>query len=364
MRLQLIADAPVGGFCSGGVDSAVVLGIASRFHEHLKVFHVDVVGPDSEHEAARALADYLGLEFHVVRAEPSDFVDLLPETMAHCGHPFTYQPNAVAGLRLARLVREHGVKGVLTGQGSDECFIGYPWRVFKPIEAVGKLLRRPLPVARRILGFDRSSRAEGGGSQGVVRELHSRFETAEDHIETRARVDGLAHRGMVASLDLLGFHLRTVLHVNDCMSMAASVEARPPFLDTRLVRLAVNLPFRLKNRIDLRERDPRHRFVQSKWAVRQIARRYLPKEICERPKRGFPAGAYMRMDVDPALFANSWLSETLALSRSQLELLLRRADQPLLARLLHLEVWARVCLLGNEPDAVAAGLREAISFRG
>lgn len=363
VRMQLLADTPVGGLCSGGVDSAVVLGIARRYHEHLQVFHVDVVGPDSEFDEARALAKHLALDFRYVRSPTSDFIDYFPEAMAHCAHPFTYQPNAVPSLRLARLVQEHGVKAVISGQGSDECFIGYPWQVFKPLDALKMAASRPVAVLNRLFGGGGSLTGHGGSSR-LVTDLHNRFETATELAEIRRRLEGIKHRGAIPTLDLLGYHLRTVLHVNDAMSMAASVEARPPFLDSRLVHLAVNLPFRFKNRIDLRERDPRHRFTQSKWAVRQIARRYLPRKICDRPKRGFPASAFKRMRVDPAFFEDSWLAGAFELGPGERKLLIQRAKQPLVSKLLHLEVWAQTCLQRSPRQAVADVLRRHVHFEG
>ena len=361
VRMQLLADAPVGGLCSGGVDSAVVLAIARRYHEHLQVFHVDVAGPDSEFDEARALAKYLDLDFRYVRSPESDFIDYFPETMAHCAHPFTYQPNAVPSLRLSRLVQEHGIKAVISGQGSDECFIGYPWQVFKPLDALKLVASRPVAVFKRLLGRGKTLTNDGGSGR-LVTDLHSRFETSTELEEIRRRLEGIKHRGAIATLDLLGYHLRTVLHVNDAISMAASVEARPPFLDSRLVHLAVNLPFRCKNRIDLRERDPRHRFTQSKWAVRQIARRYLPREICDRPKRGFPASAFKRMRVDPAFFEGSWLARTFELGPDERKLLMAKAKQPLTSKLLHLEVWARTCLEGTPRQTIADSLRRHVGF--
>ena len=189
--------------------------------------------------------------------------------------------------------------------------------------------RVPLATARKILGWDQGAAAPAA-SWRLVTDLHNRFETALEEAQTRARLRGVEHRGLLATLDLLGFHLRTVLHVQDAMTMAASVEGRPPFLDSRLVKLAVNLPFRCKNRIDLRERDP--------------------------------AGAFRRMQIDQSLLTDSWLAQTFELGRAELDHLYRRADQGLMTRLLHVEVWARVCLLEEAHASVAGRLDRSIAF--
>jgi asparagine synthase (glutamine-hydrolysing) len=150
----------------------------------------------------------------------------------------------------------------------------------------------------------------------------------------------------LVTLYQLGYHLRTLLHRNDSLGMAASIEARFPFLDTRLVRLAVNMPYSVKVRPSPTALERGHLFLRDKWVLRVIAERYLPPALAKRPKRGFPIGAAARMRIAPELFDNSFVSNLFELGTSEIRVLFEQATQPLRLRLLHLDVWGRVCLEG------------------
>jgi len=95
VKSQVLADAPVGAFCSGGVDSSIVVAMASRFHNNLAIFHADVIGPTSEHDAAAGLAKHLKLDLKSIEVVDQDFIEMMPEVMAHYGYPFTLHPHAV-----------------------------------------------------------------------------------------------------------------------------------------------------------------------------------------------------------------------------------------------------------------------------
>ena len=83
--------------------------------------------------------------------------------------------------------------------------------------------------------------------------------------------------------------------------MAASIEASFPFLDTQLVRFAVNLPYAYKVRFHPFARNKEHACFVDKWIVRRVADRYLPKSLSRRRKIGFPASAYQRMKIPSTL---------------------------------------------------------------
>jgi asparagine synthase (glutamine-hydrolysing) len=125
VRQQMVADAPVGALCSGGVDSSVIMAMAARCHNNLAVFHANVMGRLSEYSAAAALARHLKLDLKAVEVNDEDFIDMLPEVVSHFGHPFCHMPHSVPFLQVSKLVRETGVKAVLSGEGSDECYLGY-----------------------------------------------------------------------------------------------------------------------------------------------------------------------------------------------------------------------------------------------
>jgi asparagine synthase (glutamine-hydrolysing) len=371
VRMQLAADVPVGVLCSGGLDSSLIAAMASRIHNNLSIFHADIVGPMTEVDAATAVANHLKLHLETVAVHDQDSIDAIPEVIQHYGQPFTYHPNSVAFLMVSRLVHGHRVKAILSGEGADECYVGYPWLIFDIRESVlgaSASLRSAYRLLRR--GFS----GQRGGSRDalsanepchVARALHNRFEVDIDAEEVREDLQRRTGRAPsnhdLVTLDQLGYHLRTLLHRNDSLGMAASIEARFPFLDSTLVGLAANLPYNAKVRLSPTfESD--HYFLRDKWVLRQVAARYLPRSLAQRKKRGFPVQAHQRIRIKPDFFNNGVVADAFALSQRELGFLLQHANQELRQKLLHLEVWARVCLDGVPPADMSARLQSCASL--
>jgi asparagine synthase (glutamine-hydrolysing) len=367
VRKHLIADAPVGAFCSGGVDSSVIMAMASKLHNNLAIFHANVVGKWSELDAASRLARHLNLDLKHVDVNEQDFVDLMPDVMRVYEHPFTYHPNCVPFMMVSRLVREHGIKGMLSGEGSDECFLGYPWlgreKIVSGYYKIGRCLRS---LIHAIPNLGRIVWPHEGNSKEVVTSLLNRFEMDDERREAREVADIFEPKripqGNIRSIDYLNYHLRTLLHRNDCMGMEASIEARFPFLDQDLVRTAVNMPYKYKIRFSPTVFEKAHPFVRDKWVVRKIAERYLPPELSNRIKIGFWTTALQRMHVDPEYFSQSFIPEFFQLTSRQTKHLFEKANQDLTMRLLHLDVWAHVCLKGEPTDSLVRKLCQYVSI--
>jgi asparagine synthase (glutamine-hydrolysing) len=367
VRLQLVADAPVGALCSGGVDSSLILAMAAKYHNNLAIFHANVVGPLSEFEAAFQLAKHLKLDLKAVEVNDQDFIDWMPELIEHYGHPFYHTPHSVPFMMVAQLVRKHNVKAVLTGEGSDECFLGYDfsspdvrrWR-HHPKSTLKELidtLVRPREIKR-----PRRMR-----TPEMVMNLHNRFEVALDEEEIRAHIRtrlGPATDGRnLRSLDLLNYNLRALLHRNDVMGMAASIESRFPFLDSTLVKLAVNMPFYYKIRPSLKALDPRHFFFRDKYILREVADRYLPRGLSQRSKQAFPVNAYQRMQIPAAFFERSFVADLFGISSREVRYLIDNARQDLKLKLLHLEIWGDVFLEEVPQQSIVSKLREHITVK-
>src|SRR5262245_13433106 len=107
VRKHLIADAPVGTLCSGGLDFSLVTAMASKMHNNIAIFHANVVGPNSEHEDALLLSRHLKVDLKSVEVDENDSVDLLPEVMVHYEHPFSYHPSSIPFLKVSQLVRQN-----------------------------------------------------------------------------------------------------------------------------------------------------------------------------------------------------------------------------------------------------------------
>jgi asparagine synthase (glutamine-hydrolysing) len=365
---HMFADVPVGAFCSGGVDSSLLMAMAAKQYNNLAIFHANVKGQWSEHHAAAALSKHLRLDLQSVDVVEQDFVDMLPKVMTHYEHPFTYHPNCAPLMMVAQLARDNGVKGLLSGEGSDECFLGYPWlgrqRIMNAYYGAGRRVRS---MVRSIPGVGQLLWPDSGTTSDVVRTLLNRGEIFDDEQYTRNRAAELGDAGRsphaVWTLDYLHYHLRTLLHRNDSMGMAASIEARFPFLDHAVVEMAVNLPARYKLRVSPLVFEKAHPWIRDKWIVRKVADRYIPKGLSQRIKIGFWTTVFQRMQVAPAYFDGGFVPALFGLSQPQMRALVERADQDLIMRLLHLEVWGRVCAERQPVDASVARLRDHVTIR-
>lgn len=389
VKKQLLADAPVGALCSGGVDSSIIMAMASKFHKNLAIFHANVEGPLSEYEAAVTLAKHLKLDLKTVSVHDRDFIDAIPEVIKHYGHPFYITPHSVPFLMVSKLVRRNGVKAVLSGEGSDECYLGYDFckpdvlRYLKPhkvafkklIEIVMKLTKihreYSIDSPQYVMGFSpyssvatRSSLQHRLGLAEIVMGLHNRFEVAVETEDIRTCVrttKGKAiHNNYMRSLDLLNYNLRALLHRNDSMGMAASIESRFPFLDSALVRLAVNMPDNYKIRLSFTALDRKGLFFADKWVLRKVAERYLPRELSQRPKAPFPTNAYQRIRISPSFFEKSFIVDLFGLSSRKARYLIENAQQDLKLKLMHLEVWAHMCLNTLSAESMRKKLRDYV----
>jgi asparagine synthase (glutamine-hydrolysing) len=354
---MLVADAPVGALCSGGVDSALLLAIASRHHDNLAIFHADVQGDDSEFKAAARLAKHLRLELKKVETGDEHFLALMPRVIYHYERPFIQNPHSVPFLMVSELVRDSGIKAVLTGEGSDECFIGYPrlvqepfWRLYeKLMDKLRRAVQRIPAIGQNLWNSDgRTGLLIGAALTGFEREMDA------NQIRQAAAQSGLgADRSSTVTLEEFAFLLRRLLHRNDAMGMAASVEARFPMLYEPLAKAAVNLPYDRKVRRSARFCTRAHPFHRDKWVLRQVARRYLPTDIAERKKEGFYVNSLNRLRVGREFFRNSFLGDFLSLSEPELDHLYGQADRRLIVKMAMLEVWADLfCTGGGEGRAL------------
>ena len=362
---HMFADSKVGAFCSGGVDSSLLMAMAAKKHNNLAIFHANVKGRWSEYDAALKLSQHLKLDLKTVDVNEQDFIDLLPDVMKHYEHPFTYHPNCAPFLMVSKLVQEHQVKGMLSGEGSDECFLGYPWlgreRLVNAYYNVCNTLRT---IINKIPNVGKIIWPYEGNGKEVVMKLLNRCETAEEKYNVHDFASRLTstkiERGNILTVDYLNYHLRTLLHRNDCLGMAASIEARFPFLDNEVVKVAVNMPYRYKIRFSPTVFEKAHPGIRDKWVVRKVADRYIPRELSQRIKIGFWTTAFERMKVSPAYFDNSFVKDLFELSQGQMQNIISQSDQDLTMRLLHLDVWNHVCLRGLPLDTSLRKLRKHV----
>lgn len=340
---QLMSDVPLGLSLSGGVDSAALLALMSRGSgEAVSAFTIGFEGDEARSEvpAARSLASRYGARFTSRIVSAGDYAALMGRYMWHLEEPIGNE-SAAAYYFVAAMAAEAGVKVLLTGQGPDELFAGYD-RYLGP--RYGHLLRPLLapqlqaPLRRLLGGVSRREQYErmiafaGGSSEpAAIASMWSLFgggenlpEVLSPDVRSSLR-DGLPSEVIEAELArapegatglerLLWLDTRTVLPENlllaeDKMAMAASVEARVPYLDVELVELAEAIPGRMKLR-----------GIRNKHVHRRACAKVVGPSAAFAKKVGFTnpmaswlrgeLGARLREEVsDPRSLASSYLDQ-------------------------------------------------------
>jgi asparagine synthase (glutamine-hydrolysing) len=301
VALHQVSDVPVGAFLSGGIDSSAVVATMSRMNsQRVKTFSVGF------HEAefdelghARLVASLNGTDHYDLVLEP-EVVPMVEDLAWYLDEPFG-DTSAIPTYMVSKLAAEH-VKVVLTGDGGDEIFGGYDKylkegrertydRVPRPIRRVASAVGDAMPEGMRGRRFLRHLALEGS-----ERYLHAQALFHGDEMrklfDPEAFAEMARHDPMAASRshltggrdwisavqygDLQTYLPLDVLTKVDRMTMAHSVEARPPLLDHRLVEFAATIPARF-----------RLRGGTTKYLLKQAMRGILPDEIIDRKKQGF-----------------------------------------------------------------------------
>lgn len=306
VRIRLVSDVPVGTFCSGGVDSSLVTAVAARLkNEPVNTYSIGFDEPDyDESEFARLAATHCQTIHHELRVGNEQFDELFPRMVWHNDEPLDFA-NSIQIYALSALAKQD-VTVVLTGEGSDELFAGYPrYRIpevagyarFMPAPA--RQLARAIVRDHRIAKLDRfaamtaddavvfnASYLPSWATSVLYPDLAPLDVTFRRQSLASARAVGLDGAAAAALLDQETF-LVGVLNRQDKMSMAASIESRVPFMDYRLVEFANRLPQACKVRRG-----------EGKAVVKAVARTMLPAAIVDRKKSGFgvPLARWFRSD--------------------------------------------------------------------
>ena len=369
IEMRLISDAPVACLASGGVDSSLIAAMATRLKVDLELYHADVQG-DSEHEHAQSLASFLGARLRTVAVSDERFLDHLAAVTYHNDAPVIYHPNSVPFYLVSEHASHDGIKVLLTGEGSDEYFMGYPGAALgrylkvyhNTLRGLQNLAHRCFPRVARMLVPKRSeNRAE------MLRRLVFRYDEELVNLDSTAALQHVHnrrdHEQLVTSLCLIQPHLTTLLHRNDRLAMAWGIESRFPFLGHELARLAVNLPGRLKLRHTRSLHDRRHPFITDKWCIRQVAARYLPDHLAQRPKKGFPVNVAARLSVDSSFFHDGFVADWFGLSRRAVDHLLSSSTHGWISHLLFTEVWAQLFLHRRSVDEVDRLIHRTVKLK-
>lgn len=334
---QMVADVPVGAFLSGGLDSSAVVAMAREVSPGIDCFTINSgaaqdAGVTDDLPYARQVAKHLGVKLHEISVDSSRMAADLEQMVFHLDEPLA-DPAPLNVLYISQLARQHGMKVLLSGAGGDDLFTGYRrhralmlerYWAWLPVSARsglrqataclgqgGAWSRRATkafahadwPENRRLSGY--FLWVDPARAMGLFAAEHrnalaneSMTQPMEDYLGTLPA--GLPPLQRMLALEQRFFLADHNLVYTDKMSMAAGVEARVPFLDNDLVRLANSLPPELKQR-----------GAEGKWVLKKAMEPYLPHDVIYRPKTGFgvPLRHWLRHElrelVDDVLSADT-----------------------------------------------------------
>ena len=323
VRRRMVADVPLGALLSGGVDSTIVAALMQAERDQpIKTFTIGFEdAQNDEAKDSRAVAAHIGSDHTELYLSPNRARDLIPELPNWYAEPFA--DSSALPTRLVSQLAQNNVTVALSGDGGDEVFFGYNryiaaedawWRMsnmsgwqrklyataaeslsVQNWDRLGKLIpesRRP-----RMLGDKMHKLASvfrQNDQNAIYRRLVSQWddpgsflvqgqESFSESWRTAEQILDFAER--MAFLDTVTYLPDDILTKVDRASMSTSLEVRVPLLDHRLIEFAWTLP-----------KHMRIRGSTTKWLLREICYRYVPKEIVDRPKMGFaiPLESWLR----------------------------------------------------------------------
>lgn len=331
IKLRLISDVPLGIFLSGGIDSSLITALASRHvSQPLQTFSIGFADKSfDESDHAQTVAEALGTKHSVLRFDPHIACATMEELWNYLDEPIA-DASIVPTFLLSRMTKK-SVTVALSGEGGDELFGGYPtyfahrlaqyWNMIpSPLrEGVFERLIKSLPVSHNNLSFDYKAKKfiAGNSSSDLSRQLRwmgalpleyqntlLKSDLIKDSQRIGSELDLVSHLDLdeidkfadgtsrdiadrIMRLDQKTYLADDLLVKSDRSTMAASLEARLPFLAFPLVEFAQELPVSLKVRGS-----------GTKLILRELAEQFLPEHIVKRPKKGFgiPVAKWLKTD--------------------------------------------------------------------
>ncbi len=327
---QMMADVPVGAFLSGGIDSSTVVALMQKLSARpVRTFSIGFHEKGyNEAQHAKAVAEHLKTDHTELYLTADEMRNVVPKLPAMYDEPFA-DASQIPTFLVSQMTAKH-VTVSLSGDAGDELFAGYSRHGYSQ-QAWDKITAVPRPLRRAFAGgvdavpnsvwdaafalpralapaskkrfFSAAKLHQLADMVGTKDEMehYSRFVSMCDPASLLSGVaeplsiqrdfanwpntqgGGLATR--VAAVDALSYLVDDILVKVDRASMAVSLESRVPMLDHRFVELAFSIPQSMKLRDG-----------QSKWALRQVLYKHVPRTLVDRPKQGFgvPLGEWLR----------------------------------------------------------------------
>lgn len=316
---RMVSDVPVGVFLSGGYDSTTVAALLQKNRsENIKTFTIGFEDENyNEAPAAKQIADYLGTEHHEVICTEKEAKEIIPMLAEIYDEPFG-DSSAIPTYLVSKMASKH-VKVVLSADGGDEQFFGYNRypaillnhsrfsKIPNLIARGGASLAsaffannyRKSKALKTIIGV---SKSENGSKFQHLNELSvnrsvtskkfklvNRINPAyETNFLKDLQITHLHHIDQLAVLDYKTYMVDDILTKVDRSTMAVSIEGREPLLDHRIIEFLGKIPAELK-----------FKNGEKKHLLKEVAYKYIPKELLDRPKKGFaiPIQKWFRNDL-------------------------------------------------------------------
>jgi len=286
VEIRLIADVPVGAFLSGGLDSSLIAYFASQKIDKLNTYSVSFPGfvKNDESKFSKIISNKIAANHTEILCTPKNVKEVVEKIGYYIDEPIV-DPAFIPTYLLAKEARKK-VKVVLTGEGADELFGGY-YRYHKELFAEN---------LKNLINFE--------GLIKLMREealpnrlnklltpllLHYSPQTVwtENELKKLLNVKQLTKRNYIKRqykntlwtmqfADYRGYLAEQLLMKNDKATMIHNLEARAPYLDTKIIEFAFSLPNKYKVR-----------GIHGKYILKKVAEKYLPKYVVWRPKHGF-----------------------------------------------------------------------------
>ncbi|MEK6337543.1 MAG: asparagine synthase (glutamine-hydrolyzing) [Acidobacteriota bacterium] len=333
VKLEMVADVPLGSFLSGGIDSSSIVAMMKRHSNGrpVETYTIGIAAEDLRYdiipddiEWARRVNQQLETDYHEIMLQPK-VTELLPQLVYHMDEPAIDM--AIPSYLVSRAARE-SMRVMLSGMGGDEVFAGYPRQLAMKIagafDPVPQMLRRPLmktisqvlpggmpgkltgplrnakkfarsaalDFENRYLGFETyfTDEAKQRLYTDDVREATREQDAYVQHRAYFSRVKNAAPLNQLLYVDLKTFLPCLNLMTTDKTSMAANLEVRVPFLNLEMLELAARMPPSLKLH-----------GLKRKYILKKAAEKLLPREIVWRKKAGFgaPIRSWLRGPLQP-----------------------------------------------------------------
>jgi asparagine synthase (glutamine-hydrolysing) len=375
VKRQLVSDVEVGAYLSGGMDSGTITALAAQELPELRSFTCGFdlssasgieLGFDERTKAER-MSYLFQTEHYEMVLKAGDMERVMPRLAWHIEEPRVGQsyPNFYAAQLASKFC-----KVVLSGEGGDEIFGGYPWRYYRAlvnddfehyVDKYYQFWQRLLPTDSAALVLAPIwSRVKHISPKDIFREVF------QEHAYRLTQPEDYVNHSLY-------FEAKTFLHgllvVEDKLAMAHSLEMRVPFLDNDLVDFAMRVPAHLKlgnltEVVRLNENEPGpktaryfHKTRDGKLLLRRVMERYVPKDVADGIKKGFSAPdaswfrgesiEYVRRQLmrrDARIF--DYLDRQVIQNMIQDHLEGRENRRLLIWSLLNLEEWLKLCETG------------------